>query len=52
MKYHENMTEAEIEQLLAEIAELDAAYGRAEGDPDGDDADGECEADQYHYWRP
>lgn len=48
MKYHENMTEAEIEQLLEEVAELDAAYERDEARA----AEGECEADHYRYWRP
>lgn len=59
-KYRENMTPAELDQLLAEEAELDAAYAaaferdeaRAAEGLDDLDADDECEADQYHYWRP
>lgn len=56
IKYHDSMTSAEIEALLAEEAKLDEMYAdeaRVAAIQDAKDAEElEVEADLWRYWRP
>lgn len=55
MKYSDDMTEADIETFLADLAALDEAYTQAWLDRMEADSlaqELETEADLYRYWGP